>query len=137
MSKSFLQIHPQDNILAALTDLPKGTSVMHNGSDIAIVADIKAKHKFALKPFAPGDEIIMYGTLVGKATQAIAQGETITTENVVHASSEYAVGKEKLSWEAPEVDKWKNRSFQGYHRADGSVGTANHWLVIPMVFLRK
>ena len=22
----------------------------------------------------------------------------------------------------------------GYHRADGSVGTANYWLVIPMVF---
>lgn len=134
MSKSFLQIHPQDNILAALSDLPKGTSVQHNGSNITLVTNTKAKHKFAAIHFAPGDEIIMYGTLVGKATQAIAKGETITTENVVHAATEYAVGNEKLSWEVPNVDKWKDRTFKGYYRADGSVGTANHWLVIPMVF---
>ncbi len=134
MSKQFLQIHPRDNVLAALIDIPKGTSVSHNGSYVTLVGDTKAKHKFTLKAFTPGDEIIMYGTLVGKATQAIAKGEAITTENVVHASSEYAVGKEKIAWQAPKVDKWKNKTFMGYHRADGSVGTGNHWLVIPMVF---
>ena len=28
----------------------------------------------------------------------------------------------------------KGRTFNGYHRADGSVGTANYWIVIPLVF---
>lgn len=32
------------------------------------------------------------------------------------------------------MSAWSGREFLGYHRADGSVGTANYWLVIPMVF---
>ena len=134
MSKQFLQIHPEDNVLAALTDLPKGTLISHNGNSFSLIENVKAKHKFTVSDIAPKDEIVMYGALVGKATKPILQGETITTENVVHASSEYKVGNEKLSWKAPDVSKWKNKTFNGYHREDGKVGTANHWLVIPLVF---
>lgn len=134
MSKSFLQIHPQDNVLAALKDLPKGTHIDFNGMPFELATPVEAKHKFTVSELAVGDEIIMYGALVGKATKPIAQGESITTENVVHASSEYAVGKEKSNWIAPNIERWKERTFKGYHRADGSVGTANYWLVIPMVF---
>ena len=37
-------------------------------------------------------------------------------------------------WNAPDVSRWKTRTFLGYHRADGQVGTRNYWLVIPLVF---
>lgn len=134
MSNTFVQIHPKDNILAALTDLSKDTVIEHNGNTFHLMGETKAKHKFATEDLRVGDEIFMYGTLVAKAIKPIAQGETITTENVVHASSEYTVGTEKISWNPPDVSKWKDRTFSGYHRADGSVGTANYWLVIPMVF---
>lgn len=134
MSKQFLRIHPKDNVLVALTDLPEGTSIPHGGSNFELLAYTKAKHKFAIENLAVGDEVIMYSSLVGKATRPIRQGETLSTENVVHASSDYKVGKEKQSWEAPNVDLFKGRTFNGYHRADGSVGTANNWLVIPLVF---
>ncbi|MGB5369884.1 MAG: altronate dehydratase family protein [Flavobacteriaceae bacterium] len=134
MAQQFLQIHPNDNVLAALQDLSEGTSIHHNGTIFNLVGLTRAKHKFTTVELAPGDEVVMYGTLVGKAIRPIRQGETITTENVVHAASEYTVGKEKTSWKAPDIDKWKNSTFDGYHRTDGSVGTANYWLVIPMVF---
>ncbi|WP_400073101.1 UxaA family hydrolase [Zobellia russellii] len=134
MSKQFLQIHPEDNVLAALTDIPKGSDIVHNNDSFQVILNVKAKHKFTTTQLNVGDPIIMYGSLVGKATKLIAKGETITTENVVHASSEYAVGQEKLSWTAPDVTKWKDVTFNGYHRTDGKVGTANHWLVIPLVF---
>ncbi|CAM4311610.1 UxaA family hydrolase [Zobellia nedashkovskayae] len=134
MSKQFLQIHPEDNVLAALTDISKGSEITHNHDSFPLTVNVKAKHKFTTANLNVGDSIIMYGSLVGKATKPIAKGETITTENVVHASSEYAVSQEKLSWTAPDVSKWKDVTFNGYHRADGSVGTANHWLVIPLVF---
>lgn len=32
------------------------------------------------------------------------------------------------------MSRWKNKTFSGYHRNDGQVGTANYWVVIPMVF---
>src|SRR4029077_19447296 len=37
-------------------------------------------------------------------------------------------------WSAPDVAKWREQTFLGYHRADGQVGTRNHWLVVPLVF---
>lgn len=134
MSKNFLQIHPNDNILAALQNMEQGYVVNFEGNTFSLKTSIAAKHKFALQDFNPGDSIIMYGALIGKATKPIAIGETITIENVVHASADYKVGTTKANWSAPDVAKWRDRTFNGYHRADGSVGIANHWLVIPMVF---
>ena len=134
MSKNFLQIHPEDNVLVALDDLPKGSPITFDGLYFELRTEVSAKHKFSISELGVNDEIFMYGALVGKATKPIAQGEALTTENVVHASSEYKVGDEKISWAAPVVNRWKDKTFNGYHRADGSVGTANYWLVIPMVF---
>ncbi|SMG27312.1 UxaA family hydrolase [Arenibacter troitsensis] len=134
MSKNFLQIHPNDNILAALQDMKKDYVVHFEGKSFPLKNDVTAKHKFALQDFKVGDPILMYGALIGKAIRPIAQGESITIDNVVHASSDYNVGEQQSTWVAPDISKWKNSTFNGYHRADGSVGTANHWLVIPMVF---
>lgn len=134
MSKKFLQLHPKDNILAALQNMEQGYIVNFEGEAFPLRTQIAAKHKFALRDFNVGDPVLMYGALIGKAIRPIVQGETITTENVVHASADYKVGAIRANWSAPDVTKWQDRTFNGYHRADGSVGTANHWLVIPMVF---
>ena len=134
MKRAFLQLHPKDNILPALYDLKKGFLIQTKSHSFEIFEDIPAKHKFALLDFEIGDEIIMYGALVGKAIKNISQGARITIENCVHASANYTVGSEQYSWQAPDISKWKSKTFNGYHRSDGSVGTANYWLVIPMVF---
>ncbi|NHF59517.1 altronate dehydratase [Flavobacteriaceae bacterium TP-CH-4] len=134
MPTPFLQIHPKDNVLVALVDLPKGAHIHYGTLDFPLIQNIKAKHKFAIRPFSKGDEIVMYGVLVGKATRPIAQGESLSTLNTTHAASEYQIGADKPSWKAPDVTFWKDRTFEGYHRANGRVGTANHWLVIPLVF---
>lgn len=134
MPKSYIQIDPKDNIIVALHDLNEGTTVNIGGQSIELKETIKGKHKFALNDFNVGDEIIMYGVLIGKATLPIEKGRTITTENVKHASEEYHETGERTSWESPDATKFKDRTFNGYHRSDGSVGTANYWLVIPLVF---
>src|SRR3712207_1296141 len=132
-----LVIHPADTVAVALTDLRQGDVIGSNRSSCAVVTNIPAKHKVALRDFAPDEEIIMYGVLVGRAVHPIKKGELITTSNIRHATNDFAVKERKTAWAAPDVSKWKNRSFNGYHRADGSVGTANHWSVIPMVFCRN
>ena len=134
MREAFLRIHPKDNVLAALRDIEKGEEVIFSGNSFKVSERIPAKHKFTFEDFVTGDSIIMYGVLVGEATRPIASGERISIENCVHASTEYGVNSEQPFWEAPEVSKWKEATFNGYHRADGSVGTANYWLIIPMVF---
>jgi altronate hydrolase len=64
----------------------------------------------------------------------IPSGALIHTGNVVHAAQTYVSREQTYTWQPPDVSKWENREFLGYHRADGSVGTANYWLVIPLVF---
>ncbi len=76
----------------------------------------------------------MYGVMVGKANQFIEKGEVITTENVKHQSAKVEGKTETLGWTPPNVDQWKDRTFMGYHREDGQVGTENIWLFFPLVF---
>ncbi|KQS93969.1 altronate dehydratase family protein [Chryseobacterium sp. Leaf394] len=134
MQKKVLKVNPKDNVIVALMDLPAGESVHLDGTDYTILKDIKAKHKFAAVDFEDGDHILMYGVIVGKANQSISQGEVITTENVKHQSAKVVGKTDTLGWTPPNVDKWKDRTFMGYHREDGQVGTENVWLFFPLVF---
>jgi len=130
----FLRIHPKDNVLVALQDLEQGTIINFEGESFGLTDRIAAKHKFSLTELQPGDEIFMYGVLVGKATTVIPKGGPISTQTIHHASGEFHLGKRKLDWHKPDTSKFEGRTFMGYHRADGSVGTANYWIVIPLVF---
>ncbi|WP_209328991.1 UxaA family hydrolase [Lunatimonas salinarum] len=134
MKHTVLKIHPADNVLVALADLKKGEKVQFENQTFTLHTDVNAKHKFAIKAFSPGDHIYMYGIIVGKALKPIASGEAITTQNIAHATATYTGKREMATWHAPDVSKWKNRTFEGYHRSDGKVGTANYWLVVPLVF---
>jgi altronate hydrolase len=132
--KLFLQIHPIDNVLVALQDLPKGKEIDWNNQHFALKEDIKAKHKFFINDVNIGDDVVMYGVLVGKVQEFIPQGGLMHTGNVQHAAEPYAYRDIDYKWEAPDVSKYQNRTFNGYHRNDGTVGTANYWLFIPTVF---
>jgi altronate hydrolase len=130
----FLQVHPTDNVLVALQNLSQGTTINHNQNQFTLATNVAAKHKFTIAAVKPGDPIYMYGVLVGKAVESIEQGAAITVKNVHHAAGDFELGQRKLNWNQPDISQWANKTFMGYHRADGSVGTANYWLVIPLVF---
>ena len=129
-----IRIHPNDNAVVALIDLHRGETVVFDTENIIIKEKIPAKHKFALVPLREGDKVIMYGVLVGTTTEDISKGALLSTANIRHAASDFNIGERKIKWEKPDITGWENQTFNGYHRDDGSVGTANHWLVIPMVF---
>jgi altronate hydrolase len=134
MSQKVLKVNRNDNVIVALQDLPKGEKVVYNGIEYTVVDDVPAKHKFFENNMKAGDEVIMYGVLVGKAQTDIPKGGRMTTSNVKHASEGYDYRGVKYAWTAPDVSKFQGRTFNGYHRNDGRVGTANYWLFIPTVF---
>jgi altronate hydrolase len=129
-----LQVHPKDNVLVALVDLPKGSVVQFEGKEYTLTEDIAAKHKFFMQDMQPGSEIIMYGVLVGKTQVATPAGSRMSTENTKHAAEPYAFRPSSYEWRAPDVSRFQGRTFLGYHRSDGRVGTANYWLFMPTVF---
>ena len=129
-----LQLHRHDNVLVALVDLQIGTRISFSGQELALTSLVPAKHKFALQAIPPGGTVVMYGVKVGKAKQAIRAGEALTTGNVHHESSRFLEKTKEYVWTPPDVSRWRERAFAGYHREDGQVGTRNHWLVVPLVF---
>jgi altronate hydrolase len=134
MINKALSLDPTDNVGVALTDLESGQSVSVNGQKIDLIESVVAKHKFALKQFLQGDDILMYGTIVGEATKNITKGAAITLQNIRHKTKHYHKSLGKYKWNPPSVEHWKDRTFLGYGRSDGQVGTANYWLVLPLVF---
>ena len=134
MKHKVLQVHPKDNVLVALTNLTKGEIISFEGTDYLLQEDIPAKHKFFMQDMNTGDEIIMYGVLVGKVQKDIGTGCRMSTDNTKHAARPYDWRNAKFEWQAPDISKFKGRTFNGYHRSDGRVGTANYWLFIPTVF---
>ena len=132
--ESILRFDVRDNVLVALEGLPQGATVHFSEGECTLVTAVPAKHKFAAEDLGPGDPVVMYGVLVGKATEPIRRGEVITTRNVRHDAAAYHEQSSEFHWFPPDVSKWQGRSFLGYHRADGQVGTRNYWLVVPLVF---
>ncbi|SFI52258.1 UxaA family hydrolase [Halpernia frigidisoli] len=132
--KKLMKVNALDNVIVALQNLEKGEILTFEYKEIVTETAVKAKHKIAENDFAVGDEIIMYGVLVGKASKPVKKGEVITTENVKHQSEQVFGKNGNLGWTPPNVERWKDKTFNGYHRADGQVGTKNVWLFFPLVF---
>ncbi len=134
MKNIVLKVHPDDNIIVALQNLKAGETVLFNNNPYTLLEDIPAKHKFAERSFSAGDPIIMYGVLIGKATQPIPAGSRIRRENVTHSASDYRIQEGRLNWQKPDVSGLTSRTFMGYHRKNGKVGVMNYWIVVPLVF---
>ncbi|QDU63306.1 Altronate dehydratase [Planctomycetes bacterium Pan216] len=131
---SFLHVHPDDDMLVALETHPRGERVSHHDLTFELLDEIPAKHKVCLRDVPTGGLLKMYGIVVARANQPLRQGQLLTIDNVDHATAEREEGTSAAAWKAPDVSKWADRTFMGYRRHDGRVGTRNHWLVIPMVF---
>ena len=122
--------------MVALTDLKKDEII---NPSLKLKNNVKAKHKFSIENLSIGDSVIMYGVVVGKAKKRILKGEQITPLNIIHETEDYKIPKtvSKTKWNPPNLDNISKKTFLGYHREDGKVGTENNWLIIPLVFCQN
>ena len=134
MPLSVLQLDPRDSVLIALTDLKAGERVEFKDQVYRLAKNVPAKHKFAVRDLGIGDDVVMYGVLVGRAVKPIAAGELLATGNIQHQAAPFCEQSLEYQWDSPDISRWKGRTFLGYRRSDGQVGTRNYWLVVPLVF---
>ncbi|MFC4261465.1 UxaA family hydrolase [Ferruginibacter yonginensis] len=134
MKSKIVKINAVDNVAVALQNLLKDEQVVVDGHTITLLEDIPAKHKFYLNEMLPGSSVTMYGVLVGKIQTHVWPGMRMSTDNLKHAAEGYAYRNNVFTWQPPDVSKFQQQTFNGYHRKDGRVGTANYWLFIPTVF---
>ncbi|WP_311268049.1 altronate dehydratase family protein [Sphingobium sp. WCS2017Hpa-17] len=128
-----VRIAPDDDVAVALRALEAGETVDIGGQVIRLVEPIGRGHKVALHAMAAGDPVRRYGWPIGSATQAIAQGAHVHSHNIhtnLKAEEPYSFAPLQGIVSIPADRRWQ---FQGYRRADGSVGTRNEIWVIPTV----
>ena len=126
-----IRLHPDDPIAIAVQDIEPGSEVQApDGGTFAAADRIPAGHKIALRNLAPGETILRYGCRIGWASQAIAAGSWVHNHNLevgtIPRSYAYRVA-------APLIPAPSERTFLGYPRPDGRVGTRNYVAVISSV----
>ncbi|MCW8355603.1 MULTISPECIES: UxaA family hydrolase [Marinomonas] len=128
-SKQTIRLHANDNVVIALSDLAEGSKL--NEFDITLLSYVPRGHKVALKEIAKGDNVIRYGQIIGQATQAIAVGEHVHVQNMGMGEhlQDYAFSRNSNS--LPSISP--ARTFNGYHRQNGKVGTRNYLGILTSV----
>ena len=134
MQNEVLKLDSRDNVVIALTDLRQGQDVRVGDAVYRLQSNVPAKQKFATDNLPVGTHVIMYGVLVGKTVKPVGRGELLSTSNVQHQARGFQEKSGEYSWNPPDISQFKQRTFLGYRRPDGQVGTRNYWLVVPLVF---
>lgn len=114
-----------DTVAIALTDWPAGET----RAGVTAVEEIKRGHKIARLPMAKGDPVIKYGQMMGIASEDIAVGAHVHTHNCGFPRDHAEMPAPRAT--APEPPE--RRSFEGYLRPDGRVGTRNYIGILASV----
>ena len=81
-ASGLLLMSPEDNCLIARLELKAGASVEIDGRAVTLAQDIHLGHKVARRDLRPGDPVLRYGAIIGKASAPIAAGAHIHTHNL-------------------------------------------------------
>ena len=129
--KTYLQIHPKDNVAVALAPLSAGTSVELEGKTLTLAEDIPQGHKFALVHIAKGEQIIKYGYPIGLAKEDIQPGCWVHIHNIRTGLGDLLTYT--YDRQAVELEPTEERFFQGFRRKDGKAAVRNELWIIPTV----
>lgn len=133
-----VHLHPEDNVAIARVPLQPGTVLLLGGkgqrpTQVQVHHLIPAGHKLAIRQIPAGACVRRYGHIIGAAKQTIGAGEHVHSHNLGlgELTLDYAFGVDaRLVRLAPSPER---RTFLGYKRADGRVGTRNYIAVISTV----
>lgn len=126
-----LLIAPDDNVAVALQDLAAGEDIELAGDTIRLRESIARGHKLAARDIRAGQPVRKYGWPIGRAIQDIHRGAKVHTHNVHTLLAGLDSYRYKPVARAPELQSAaETRTFMGYRRPNGRVGTRNEiWIL--------
>lgn len=77
-----LLLAPGDSVFVLRDQIDAGETVWVAGVAVAFPTRLGLGHKIACIAVAAGDKVIKYGAPIGRATQAIAQGDHVHLHNL-------------------------------------------------------
>lgn len=127
-----LLLDPGDDVAVATRDLAAGTGLTIGSATVALPGPVPRGHKLAVRAVPAGAPVHKYGQSIGVATRDIAPGEHVHVHNL---GFEAAVRSYEFGTVHADLPAGRDagRTFLGYHRANGTVGTRNHVAVLTSV----
>lgn len=128
-----VRLHPEDDVAIAKVALGPGFRLQRADGDVVTTGTIHEGHKVALCPRTIGEPVRRYGQIIGFATAPIAPGDHVHSHNLAVQAfqREYAFARDARP--VPLVAEGERRTFMGYRRPDGRVGTRNYLAIISSV----
>jgi altronate hydrolase len=126
-----IHLHPDDNTCTAARSLAERDVVRAGPFAVSLTGPITMGHKIAVRPIAKGDRVFKYGQVIGVATEDIAAGDWVHGHNL--ASGDLVLDYASATAIPPPPEPIVGRTFQGFRRASGKVGTRNYVAVISSV----
>src|SRR5215813_5255868 len=134
LTEKTVLLRAEDDVALAKAELPAGTVLEDGASRIEVRQDIKPGHKVARRAVATGAPVRRYGQVIGFATRDISVGDHVHTQNL--GIGDLSAERYEVGVDVKPVDFYspaQMRTFDGYKREDGRVGTRNYVAVISGV----
>lgn len=129
--KRLLTLAPHDDVAVAMEELAAGDRAASQDQTITSRGSIPPGHKIALRDINAGEHILKYAQSIGVATAHIPAGEHVHSHNLRYV--EEADNYEFATVHTPLDESMATRTFQGYQRANGRVGTRNYVGILTSV----
>jgi altronate hydrolase len=130
-----VRLHAGDDVAIARAPLLPRTVLEDGDTEIVMRVMVPPGHKVAIHDIPQGAPIHKYGQVIGFASAGIAAGEHVHSHNVeVHQGElelDFAFSTAVTPVEM--VPEGERRTFLGYRRADGRVGTRNYVAILASV----
>jgi len=130
-----ITLNPRDNVAIARTALLPRTVLSTEAESITVARMVPPGHKIAIRPVPKCAEILRYGQIIGHASVDIAAGDHVHSHNVETHQGELQLDYDFCSGFTPVeyVPEANRRTFMGFRRPDGRIGTRNYVGVVASV----
>ncbi len=126
--QEYIRINKDDNVAVALKPLDKGTVLNFGDLSVTLTEDVPQGHKVAIKPIAKGGDVIKYGFRIGHIQEDVEPGTWVHTHNLKTALGDLNTYTYQPT--GVDVEPTEEAFFDGYMRANGTVGVRNEvWIV--------
>ena len=132
MEQTFIKINPADSVVVCLQAMRKGETINVDGKSVTLNQDTPAGHKVLINDTPEGTDIIKYGYPIGHAKQNLKSGDWVNENNLktnLSGTLEYTYNPVNETLNIKD----EKRTFKGYMRANGEVGTRNELWIVPTV----
>ncbi len=124
-----LRLNASDNVVTAVDPIDAGAGAYGATATVRIPRG----HKMAISAIAEKAPIVKFGQIIGFASKAIAPGEWVHEQNVVVHEFERDYRFAEDARKEDILPLHEQATFEGFRRANGSVGTRNYIAILTSV----